>query len=349
MHSPRSLPSLAEMLRARRGPNIIRGGRIRELFVPAMKIGFKGIVTVELIHAATGLVKQRLQFENLITDVGLNALGSALTIEQLVNSYIEVGTGSTAPANADTGLVAPVSPRTNSNGGITEVAGSGSGYAYWYRRIVRVFTEAQVNGNLTEFGLFSASTAGTMWCRQLFKDGLGDPTTITKTSLDQLKITYEIRGYSPTVDTTGTVTLNSVNYDWTSRAANIATSAAWGATAGGGVLKAFGGGNWSNGSLVAYDSHTLGTTSQGIQGSSTSAENDTFSAAAYTTDTFYRDLTGIWSPSIANFGAGIGGYEMRFMSTASARGFQTVFSAFIPKDNTMRLTLVSRVSWGRYV
>jgi len=59
-------------------------------------VGIEGWFTVELIHARTGLVKRRLRFRNLITNAGLNALGSGTRIGSLIQ-YLAVGTGSNEP------------------------------------------------------------------------------------------------------------------------------------------------------------------------------------------------------------------------------------------------------------
>ena len=75
-----------------------------------------------------------------------------------------------------------------------------------YRR-VRAFDYHQANGNLTEFG-GSALSAGTLHTRSLFKDGAGNPITITKTSSEQLVITYDVEfTAAPTAAAGGNVSI----------------------------------------------------------------------------------------------------------------------------------------------
>lgn len=331
--------------------------RYRDVMLPPMRIGFKGRFTVELIDAKSGLIKRHLEFDNLITDAGLDYLGTGANyaMNTLINSYMAVGTGSVAPTNADTTLGAEVAAsRSNSNGGIAEVNGSGPAYAYWYRKITRNFTETIANGNLTELGLFTASTLGTMWCRQLFKDGTGTPTVIVKTNADQLRVTYEIRLYSPADVTINPFVISGANYSVTTRAVNINDSNAWGVN---GPLNTF----WS-GVLTNYDTNTY--TYPGVQESDSNVLASPTGApvgarilassrtlAAYVGGTFYRDTTAIWEPGIANPVGGIGsilgwiGYVYNYPTYI---GFQQAFTPKIPKDNTKRLTYVMRLSWGRY-
>src|SRR2546430_17063399 len=87
-----------------------------------VSIKVKGKLVVELIHAATGIVKRRLEFDNLITDAGLNGVGNVGTTLALTN-WAGCGTGSTAPANSDTALVAEITPTTTHT---TQSAGGGA-------------------------------------------------------------------------------------------------------------------------------------------------------------------------------------------------------------------------------
>lgn len=333
--------------------HIIRGGRTRELLLSAPTMRMEGWCTAELIHARTGLIKQRLHFRNLIVDSGLDSLGAGSTRMQdfLGNGYIGVGTGSTAPAANQTALVAPIGTRTNSNGGISDSTGSGTSFSYWYLRVTREFLEANANGNLTEFGVFNASTAGTMLARQLFKDGVGNPTTIVKTVNERLRLIYEFRIYPPTVDQAGgPINISGTNYNYTSRACNINNAVSWGASGATGMLVNFGA---SSGAYCnAMNSTALGTTSSGgPTGSSQSAFADTATLTTYVAGTFYREWTYIWQAATANFTGGSGGVSgFTFTPHGNSNGttHQAQLSAAIVKNNTQRLTLVWRFPFGRY-
>lgn len=131
--------------------------------------------------------------------------------------YAVVGTGSTPPHPSQTGLVSEVS-RTNVDQNnstdyrtITRLANG------VYRiSVVREFTEAQVgNRNLTEWGFSPSGTAGgNLMCRELFRDGNGNPIVITPDSDQRLRLIYAFSlTFSPleapasiTIDGLGTFT-----------------------------------------------------------------------------------------------------------------------------------------------
>ncbi|WP_235187176.1 hypothetical protein, partial [Thermus caliditerrae] len=82
--------------------------------------------------------------------------------------------------------------------------------------VVREFTEAQVgNRNLTEWGFSPSGTAGgNLMCRELFRDGNGNPVVITPDSDQRLRLIYAFSlTFSPleapasiTIDGLGTFT-----------------------------------------------------------------------------------------------------------------------------------------------
>lgn len=349
-----AIAGLQEILALRQPPNHWRGGRTREVIIdqPMKLCSFEGWVTVELIHARTGLVKQHLHFKNLITTAALNAFGANNQLANFLrNGWLGVGTGNTAPANGDTGLQTPTGVRTNSEGGGASSTGWGTSNAYVFRRTVREFSESQSNGNLTEFGMFNASSAGIMLCRQLFKDGAGSATVVTKTSDDKLRVTYEFRMYPSTVDITGTVTVNAVNYDYTGRVCNMGVDTAWGDQSSGavGMLNNFGrtGNNTAVGN--ASNATSLGSTSSsGVQGATQSGNNDSSNFTAYVADSFYMEYAYIWNVGTANLTPGIRGFNFQPWSSANSTTHQLFLSAAIPKTNTQKLTLTFRWAWARH-
>lgn len=297
---------------------------------------FEGWFDVKLIHAKTGFVKKHLRFRNLIVDAALDALGGGNSPNGMTQ-YMAVGTGGTAPANANTALQTEIGTRVaRTNLGNT----SGPSFTYWNVKLQATFLEANANGTLTEVGLFSASAGGTMWTRQLFKDGTGTPTAITKTASDQLQITYELRLYSPTVDATGVVVISAVNYNYVVRAADITNSTRWGSAP---ILNAVFNAA-SNCSVIETD--VLGTTSGIPAGTQTGSSSS--SVAVYTNGTFVRDHTYVYEPGVANYATGIGSMLLGTPGSACLPPFQCSFSPKIPKDSTKRLTFVQRLRWGRY-
>lgn len=311
------------------------------------RVLIEGRLTVQLINAASGIIIREEQFANLITNAGLDSLGN--TAKQFNfwaqgnNAYCGVGTGSTAPANTDTTLVTEIAPassnRTQSDGsaGITTAYVTGPPDYWWWKR-TWLFVEAQANGNLTEVGVFDAVTAGAMFMRQLLKDSGGAPTTIVKTSAEQLKIIWEFRIYPPVSDVAEVVTISGTAYTITHRAMGASSANDWGRL---GTLFP------SSNAGRAYEVATLqsrtaaGVTTSGVDSSSQSY-------AAYVSANYYRDLTLLWEPGIANFAGGIGRITtLPAFFAASSHVFQSSFSPAFTKDNTKRLTLVVRIAWGR--
>ncbi len=139
-------------------------------------------------------------YDSLIAIHGFVALGN----------YAVVGTGSAAPDPAQTGLVNEVA-RTNAD---TSPAQSNNaeptpGQAVFTR--VREFTEAQVGGrNLTEWGFSPSGTPGNnLMCRELFRDGSGNPVVLTLAPDQRLRLIYKYSfSYTPAIGTAQDVLVN---------------------------------------------------------------------------------------------------------------------------------------------
>ena len=320
--------------------------RYVEVGVIRRAIGVEGYFTVELVHARSGLVKRCLRFRNLITNAGLNALAGGAQISALVN-YLAVGTGSAEPNVEDTALVSEISPRTNSTGGFADEAGSvGSGVfvEYWWRRITRVFTESQVNGNLAELGFYDQPSGGTLWNRQLFLDEFGNPTVITKTSEDQLRVIYEYRIYPPMLDNEQDITINGVSTHVINRVYQVANSVHWST---GGALITLGS---LVSSQVALNAHPgpIGNRDGNPSGSSVNATSCV--TQPYTAGSFFRERQGIWGPSVANFADGvysISSFNGAFSGAGRGAAFQVSFDPTIMKTNAQQLIILERWTYNR--
>lgn len=200
------------------------GRRFSEVIVGAVDTPVRARVTVEKVHRRSGLIAERVEFDNLITDAGLGYLmrgGTTFNPNASFHgtqmfTYCGVGTGSAAPSVADVGLVSEVG-RTNANGGFADTNGTASGFEYfWFRRTFQ-FTAAQANGNLTEVGFFYNASGAPMWARQLIRDANGNPTTIVKTADYDLRVVYEVRWYPKLTDTVLPVSVDGVQQNVTLR------------------------------------------------------------------------------------------------------------------------------------
>lgn len=128
--------------------------------------------------------------KNLIVDAGFDAWlenwssGLAPTLA-IYFQYMAVGTGTTAPSVVQTALdyeLARVQYTTRTL--------KGGPPPYWQCQYT--FNENQANGDLTEWGAFKASTGAPMWCRELFRDELGNPVVVTKTNTQVLLMQYTL-------------------------------------------------------------------------------------------------------------------------------------------------------------
>lgn len=319
-----------------------------ELHAPA--VGLEGHYTVELVHAATGLVKRRLEFKNLITDDALEYIGTG-PIQNMLQ-YLAVGKGTAEPTPGDKTLGAEVDVRTAYNGTSNNsnnlVAGTVSTASppYQYARITRVFTEEYANDNLRELGFFSAPTGGTMFNRQLFRDANGTATSITKTAADQLRVTFEWRAIAPSQDVTGTLTLSGAgtSHDFIVRAQRNLQPQGWATSNGGGwsVLETLGYWTLGNG-MDIHNATTLQPTTGNFYGSQTAGASKA-DLANYTPGTRYRECTYTWEPNRGNFP--VTGVSFGYAGYAYFL-FQGLITPAIPKTDTKRLVLGMRMSWDR--
>lgn len=167
---------------------------------------FKKLPNGELVSLLDGAVSK-----NLIVDQWLNAfksfVNSTLTPRNTVLNTsntvysimrrVAVGTGSSAPTVADTGLDVQLASKTEN--GDTTVNNT---YSYDSDTDTFEFVHSKsftfplggVVGNISEVAVFSNSTVtdtiNTLVSRALIVDGLGNPTTISLTAEDQLVVVY---------------------------------------------------------------------------------------------------------------------------------------------------------------
>lgn len=307
-----------------------------EIPLAVASAGVRGRFSVELVHAASGLIKRRLDFDNLVTDAGLDYIASKNGLSSAV-VFVAVGTGSSAPAYSDTTLNAEIA-RTSNNGGFSETTGSvgsGDNLEYWWWRRTYLFTESEANGNLSEIGIFSNDGA-TLWARQLFTDEAGNPTTITKTDEDQLRIVYERRVYPPMDDHVQIVDVKGTPTTVTTRAALVAGNQSW-------ARSDIFGGSEAQRDGYAHSTNVLGGRS-GIPGGS-SIIADSITASEYVPGTFFREIEFRWGPSRANYDGGVGAIRMN--PWVGAPVFQSSFEPKLPKQDTERLVIQQRVDFSR--
>lgn len=137
----------------------------------------KGHILVELLDK-DGKVVDKRDIDNTIVTVGKTYLATWLAAASQAGKFMEymgLGTGTTAASSADTGLETPLA---------TRVAGTITSSTNVWQNVV-TFSAGVNTGAVTEAGLFSASSGGTMFARQVF-------AVINKTADMEIRLTWTI-------------------------------------------------------------------------------------------------------------------------------------------------------------
>ena len=303
---------------------------IHEVIVRPKLCGFFKLEAIRLdgtVRPLTGW------FPNLITDTGLNRIGTG--------SYMNachVGTNNTAPNVSNTTLA-------GYRAGSTWVVGSSEGAQYappyygWKRKTYR-FNIGVASGNLNEVGIATAAANGgatILFSRALILDEFGAPTTVTVLADEILDVTYELRLYPPLVDVTQTVDITgSASHEVITRAAAV-TGNTWYHFLGKGMtFDPYGGATWyaRSGEIGDITAWPSGTSSGGGY----------VWTNPYVNNSLYRTGGCNYALSQGNVGG------IRSISWYSSLGsFQTRFDPVIDKTLTKTLTVSFRVDWARNV
>jgi hypothetical protein len=263
-------------------------------------------------------VKQVVEFDNLITNIGFNYIQTNNFTATLI--YARVGTGNTIPTTSDTNLVSQIASVSYTSFSSTALASS----PYTASNTVTFqFGLGAAAGNLSEIGVGWTTTGSTLYSRALIVDGAGNPTTITVLSNEYLYVYYTAYINPPLTDGTGTVVLNGTTYNWTSRAA-IAGSVGWAPSV---AL------NGQPGSLTVSNGAIQGITSNISLGSS----NNSPALSYITCSASGGVITPILSlpPTQGNVTGGISALSYYVGNT----NWQYGFSPAIPKTSSNTLTL----------
>lgn len=293
-----------------------------------MHIGLKGFFKIEAVDCWTG--ERRLLadwFPNLITDLGLNKMGTSSGDN---TTWYRVGTGSTTPSVLDTQLVAQVAS-TNATQGSNVWAATTTAPYYEYVRQVKRFSPPGTNYNITELGIGWAATGTTLFSRALIKDSSGNPTTLTWLSTEFLDVSYELRAERYTTDTSATITINGVSTALTIRRAYITQVGNTGTD------------NWFSNSAMTGGSVYLNTgaiaaVTTGPSGTRIDASS---TVAAYSNNSLYREVTSTWS---LNSGSGTFQSAELLLPTG---WWQVKFDPAIVKTSNDIVSMTYRLSWAR--
>ena len=150
---------------------------------------------------------------NLITNAGLDRVATLDINQPEYRNVLAVGTGSVAPAFTDVQLDAEVQRGTNPLG-VTDIVTHETdtvGKVWRFSRAITRGLTMTADRNLTEFGLTSFTTVGggPLNIRELFRDGVGTPVTISLLNGKTIRIDHTLHCEFPRPDNwvTGTVTV----------------------------------------------------------------------------------------------------------------------------------------------
>lgn len=154
-------------------------------------------------------------FSNLITDAGLNALGTGFG----VRCY--VGDGTAAPTRSDTGLSGTL---------LGVITSSGAAYGHqieaepYYVEFFRTFSFnlGQVVGTVAEVAIGDGLPTPTfLFSRSLARNQAGEVEAVAFTEEEQLVVHYSLRLYAPVGDVESTVLVNGEYHSTLTRAADL--------------------------------------------------------------------------------------------------------------------------------
>lgn len=144
------------------------------------KVKLSGAVVLELLDK-NGVVVDRLEKKNLVVANGLTLLMQRLGGSGSALTHTGIGSGTTAPSNADTDLQTSIVRRVFDNPG-----GSVAGTTITFYCL---FPAGTGTGTITEAGLFNALSGGTMFSRIVFD-------AMTKSASLSLAVSWTITAVS---------------------------------------------------------------------------------------------------------------------------------------------------------
>ena len=286
-------------------------------------------------------------FDNLITDVGMNRVGTVTTntsstlnaFDSLCGRFV-VGSGSAEPQFTDTALQAPIAFASADSVRDNESSSYNRG---WYEITVRHrFGQGQAAGNLSEIGIQHTSASGPLWSRALILDGAGNPATITVLPDDFLTCYYTLRIMIPQEDAVFNI---DVDYDEDGTVPTVVTARPLMAdssspTRGWGLQTAD-----IRGAVRELQFYTGGLavpTASVPLGSTAARSTKTLSVVPYVTDSHQRFHT--WTIGLNDLNS----QELRTARLTTLMGYwQIEFDPPLQKNNTQTMQLTFGYSWAR--
>ena len=298
-------------------------------------VGLKGHYRL-VKRNSKGDVLNEYEFDNVITNAGLNQWGSSFAFNRCV-----IGTGTATPTISDTTLASQSASTTALIGGST--VSSGAPNYHVIKTLGYRFPQGTLNGNYAEVGVDNTTT-GAVFSRSLILDNLGNPTTITILPSEVLDVYYiltiqidkTLRSGSMLLNGTTTVNFqiqaSQVNsgFDGSSQQWSFPQAQRFGTTNG----NAFGV-DATNG---AFQSDALGT-NWGNGGTVITANGNT-SIGSYINGTYYNDL--VYTLNIGE----LNGTFDKFRYTTAFGRYAVDMDTTITKTLVNTFTISMRYSWN---
>lgn len=309
---------------------------------------FEGRYKLQVVRA-DGSVRQEVEFDNLITNQGLDWVYSPPTFVvyggngRNLMGFCCVGTGTTAPANSDTklgtfGTFASVYGNTS----ITSSYIAGSPTSIWQYVTTITFPAGVATGTWSEIGVGPVGPPGALnvttepsgpylFSHALIVDGGGSPTTISVLSSEQLVVTYTLQLYITNTDVSYPAFLiNTTSTTGTLRPANVSSVQ--------GSMPALGASGQTNFNVYS-----------GAIGSYTGFPSGTFvtsgltSVSGYSTGSYFCSLSVTWATS----GALVGTWQS-VVANSMLGNYQFSMSPSVVIGAGASFSLTVNVSWARH-
>jgi len=298
-------------------------------------IGVAGFFTCEVLKD-NKVIRSLPKFQNLILDQGLDYLGQGQT-RFTRNCY--VGTGTAVPLVSDTSLGNTLGSEYPDN--YTAPLELNDVDRYIYSTITYIFDYGSIVGDIAEIGIGNDASNNALFSKSLIKDENGDPTIITLSSSEQLRVIYEYRVYQPQASIfDGVVGI----YTIAGKTANADSLYSWymrhGINPSQIERNCF---QLGGGSIKATDGSVGATIIDEPTGTIIADTNASGEDSAYIPGSFTRDFTKKFTLNEANSASGISALLITYGPTC----FQFSITPSIIKTEIENLDITFRYTWAR--
>ena len=185
-----------------------------------MKIGLSGHFRLEVREARTGKLKQAREFDNLITNSGLDCYG----LQYNPIDFCYIGSGMNAPTPEDAQMGQFVGSTNQKLSAVRQAPESPNWVAAL--TVAYRFNANTIVGNFSEIGIGYGSNPanGKLWSRALIVDEGGSPSTLTIVENEYLDVYYTLYFHPPLGDASFDFQIGSTTYHVTERLAYAANT-----------------------------------------------------------------------------------------------------------------------------